>query len=131
MRAALLALAFIGAGGMALADPVEGVWQTRPDDNGDYGHVEIAACGAAFCGVLVRAFDGAGAEKTASPNIGKQIVWDMTAEGDGAYGGGKVWAPDRDKTYRAKMALAGDSLSVSGCVLGGIICRASEWKRVK
>jgi len=131
MRAALLALVFIGAGGMAMADPAEGVWQTKPDDNGDYGHVKISACGADLCGVLVRAFDGSGTEKSSSPNIGKRIVWDMKAEGGGAYGGGKIWSPDRDKTYRSKMALSGDVLSVSGCVLGGMICRSSEWRRVK
>ena len=55
----------------------------------------------------------------------------MAAKGGGAYGGGKVWAPDRDKTYNSKMQLSGDSLAVSGCVLGGIICRASDWTRVK
>ncbi len=55
----------------------------------------------------------------------------MVANGDGSYGNGKVWAPDRDKTYKSKMQLAGDRLSVSGCVLGGVICRASDWQRVK
>jgi uncharacterized protein (DUF2147 family) len=95
-----------------------------------FGHVEIAPCGDRLCGVLVEAFDTSGA-KIESPNIGKQIVWDMTANGDGTYGGGKVWAPDRDKTYRSKMALSGDTLAVSGCVLGGVICRASDWTRVK
>ena len=114
----------------AAADPVEGLWKTLPDDNGHYGHVQIAPCGPAICGVLVEAFDGSGAPLD-SPNIGRQIVWDMQAEGEGTYGGGKVWAPDRDKTYRAKMALSGNTLAVSGCVLGGAICRSSEWSRVK
>lgn len=116
--------------GAAFADPVEGLWKTKPDDNGNYGHVQIAPCGDKLCGVLVEAFDSSGAVM-ASDNIGKQIVWDMTANGDGTYGGGKVWAPDRDKTYKSKMALSGDVLSVSGCVLGGVICRDSEWQRVK
>lgn len=118
------------AGAALAADPVEGLWQTAPDDNGKFGHVEIAPCGAAICGTLMRSFDASGAE-IASPNIGRQIVWDMVANGDGSYGGGKVWAPDRDKTYRAKMQLSGDSLAVSGCVLGGIICRAQGWSRLK
>ena len=112
------------------ADPVEGTWKTKPDDNGHYGYVQIEPCGPAFCGRLVKAFDQTGAE-IASPNIGKQIVWDMVANGDGTYGGGKVWAPDRNKTYKAKMALSGNTLSVSGCVLGGAICRASDWTRAE
>lgn len=114
----------------AAADPVEGIWKTKPDDNGKYGYVSIVPCGAKICGTLIKAFDSAGAE-TASPNIGKPILWDMVANGDGSYGNGKVWAPDRDKTYNAKMALSGDKLAVSGCVLGGMICRASDWVRVQ
>lgn len=55
----------------------------------------------------------------------------MAAECGGAHGGGQVWAPDRNKTCAAKMTLAGDVLSVSGCVLGGLICRAQGWARVK
>ena len=55
----------------------------------------------------------------------------MVPSGGGTYSGGSVWAPDRDKTYRGKMQLSGDDLAVSGCVLGGLICRASDWRRVK
>ena len=113
-----------------MADPIEGLWKTKPDDNGKFGYVDIAPCGAMICGVLVKAFDSSGAE-TPSDNIGKQIVWDMSASGAGTYEGGKVWAPDRNKIYKGKMQLSGDDLAVSGCVLGGVICRASDWKRVK
>lgn len=114
---------------VAQADPVEGLWKTKPDDNGDYGHVLIQPCGPAFCGVLKRAFAADGTEKP-SENIGRRIVWDMAAEGDGAYGGGKIWSPDRDKTYSGKMQLAGNGLAVSGCVLG--ICRdGGTWMRLK
>lgn len=115
----------------ALADPVEGIWKTKPDDNGNFGHVQIVPCGANFCGTLVEAFNGQG-QKIDSPNVGKRIVWDMQAEGGGAYGSGKVWSPDRDKTYNSKMTLSGDNLSVKGCVMGGMICRdGGAWSRVK
>lgn len=121
-------LAFGLAGAAHAADPVEGVWKTKPDDNGNFGHVEIKPCGAAFCGTLIRAFDSAGTE-VETPNIGKRIVWDMVAAGDGLYEDGKVWSPDRDKTYNSKMALSGNGLSVKGCVLG--ICRdGGTWTRV-
>ena len=111
------------------ADPVEGVWKTKPDDNGNFGHIEIKPCGAAFCGTLVRAFDSAG-NQVESENVGKQIVWDMIAQGDGSYDDGKVWSPDRDKTYNSYMVLDGDGLSVKGCVLG--ICRdGGTWTRVE
>lgn len=131
MKRLMLAAAAVLAAAPAWAgDLVEGTWKTKPDDNGNYGYVQIAPCGDKLCGVLIKAFESSGAEKQ-SDNIGKQIVWDMVANGDGTYGSGKVWAPDRDKTYNSKMSLSGDTLSVSGCVLGGLICRASDWTRVK
>ncbi len=111
----------------AAADPVLGTYKTQPDDNGNFGHVELYECGANICGVIRKAFDGSGAE-IASDNIGKRMIWDMTAQGGGKYGGGMIWAPDRDKTYKSKMELSGANLSVSGCVL--VVCRSQAWTRV-
>lgn len=127
-KLALAAAVMLGAGA-AWADPVEGTWKTKPDDNGNFGHVQIKACGPAFCGTLVKAFDGSG-KQIESPNVGKKIVWDMVAYPDGVYDDGKVWSPDRDKTYNSDMTLKGDKLAVRGCVLG--ICRdGGTWTRVK
>lgn len=129
MKKLLLATVLSLAAGAALADPVEGTWKTKPDDNGDFGYVEIKPCGPAFCGTLIKAFDSTGAEK-ASDNIGKKIVWDMVAYPDGLYDDGQIWSPDRNKTYNSDMQLSGDSLKVRGCVLG--ICRdGGTWSRVK
>lgn len=129
MKRSLMAVAMVLAGaGAALADPIEGTWKTIPDDNGNFGHIEVGPCGAAFCGVLVKSFDGSGAMLN-SPNNGKRIIWDMKPKGGGAYGGGKVWSPDRNKTYNSKLQLNGNQLSVEGCVLG--ICRdGGTWTRV-
>ena len=120
MRTLALSFALLFAAGTAFADPVEGVWKTKPDDNGNFGHIDVKACGPAFCGTLIKAFDGSGAE-IESPNVGKRIIWDMVAYGDGVYDDGQVWSPDRDKTYNSEMKLSGNSPAVKGCVLG--ICR--------
>jgi len=123
----LMTLAFcLCASGAAWADPVTGTWRTQPDDNGNFGLVEIAACGTALCGTLGESFDSSG-QKLDSAHQGRQIVWDMTPQGDGRYRGGKIWAPDRDKTYNSRMTLTGDTLKVEGCVLG--ICRGQTWTR--
>lgn len=125
MMTAVAAIAFAGA---AFADPLEGVWQTAQDDNGNFGHIQVAPCGSALCGTLVRSFDGAGNE-VASNFTGRNIISETTANGGGQYRG-KVYAPDRDKTYNSRLQLSGDSLSVSGCVLG--ICRdGGTWTRVQ
>ncbi len=124
--AALVALAV--AGPVWAADPVAGLYKTQPGDAGNFAHVEIYECGDAICGVIRKAFDGSGAE-IASETIGKRMIWDMQPQGGGAYGKGKIWAPDRNKTYASKMSLSGATLKVSGCVIG--ICRSQTWTRVK
>lgn len=112
----------------AMADDVFGTWKTTPDDNGNFGHIKVAQCGAKICGTLVKSFNPDGSP-SASENIGKNIIWDMENLGGGAYGNGKIWAPDRDKTYKSKMQLNGNSLAIKGCI--SIICRdGGKWSRV-
>jgi len=118
----------IAGAGAALADPVFWTWKTIPDDNGNSGLIEVAACGSKICGTLVKSFGPDGKEIN-SPNTGKKIIWDMQADGDGKYSGGKVRSPDRDKTYKSRLELKGSSLAVKGCILG--ICRdGGTWSRV-
>ena len=123
-----LAATLISLAAPAFADPVLGMYKTQPGDDGNYGHVELYQCGANICGVIRKAFNGAGQE-IPSDNIGKRMIWDMSAQGGGEYGGGMIWAPDRDKTYKSKMELSGATLSVSGCVL--VVCRAQTWTKVQ
>jgi uncharacterized protein (DUF2147 family) len=54
------------------------------------------------------------------------IIRDMVQDG-GRWTGGTVWAPDDDRTYRARMRREGSGLVVEGCVLGGAICRGQTW----
>jgi len=124
----MTAVAAISLAGAALADPLEGVWQTAKDDNGNYGHIQVAPCGAALCGTLIRSFDAGGSE-ISSNFTGRNIISETVARGGGQYRG-KVYAPDRDKTYNSRLQLSGNSLSVSGCVLG--ICReGGTWTRIQ
>ncbi|MEJ6402643.1 DUF2147 domain-containing protein [Yoonia sp. 2307UL14-13] len=122
------AIAAIGLGTMAMADPLEGTWQTGRDDNGNFGHIRVAPCGAQLCGTLVRSFDSSG-NQISTEFDGRNIISQTVARGSGEYRG-KVYAPDRDKTYNSRLQLSGNSLSVSGCVLG--ICRnGGTWTRVQ
>ncbi len=113
----------------AKADPIYGIWQTIGDDNGNYGHIDVQDCDGRICGILIKSFDSSG-QQINSNNTGKKILWDMNALGDGKYSGGKIWSPDRDKTYTSKLALSGSELTVTGCVL--IFCRdGGIWTKVK
>jgi len=62
--------------------------------------------------------------------VGKTIIADMVPDGANEWGDGTIWAPDDDKTYDSSMELSGNTLEVSGCVLGGIICRGQDWTRL-
>lgn len=112
----------------AMADPALGRWRTAPDDNANTGIVEITRCDDRLCGTLIEAHDSTG-QPMNSPNIGRRIIWEMEPRGGGRYRNGRVWAPDRDQTYNARMELSGDRLSVSGCVL--FICREAIWTRAR
>jgi len=112
----------------AQAGDVTGLWETDPNDEGKYIQVQIYPCAsneAQICGVITQGFAGA-----TQDNNGKPIIWGMQANGTDKWNRGNVWAPDSDKTYRANLALSGDTLVVQGCV-AGIFCRSSNWHRVQ
>lgn len=127
MRKYLLAAALALGASAAFADPIEGLWQTQPDE-GSFAYVAIAPCGGAFCGSITRTFR----DKTEyqSPSIGRQIVIDMAPSGGGNYSG-KVWRPANDRIYTGKASVSGDQMSLSGCVAGGLLCKSQTWVRVR
>lgn len=126
--AAAVAAATLMLAGAAAADPLEGRWVTARDDNGNFGMIEVAPCGGRLCGTLIRAYGPEG-QPIESPNVGRNIISETRPQGDGTYRG-KVYSPDRGKTYSSRLTLSGDRLSVEGCVLG--ICRdGGTWERVE
>lgn len=132
MRRYLIALALAATPGLAQASDVFGVWQSEPNDEGAYIHVEVTPCAAdadRVCGTIIDAFNGDPARRDAV--VGKVMINDMAKDGANEWDGGTIWAPDDDETYSSTMELNGDVLTVSGCVLGGLICRGQDWTRVK
>ncbi|UXX84118.1 DUF2147 domain-containing protein [Roseovarius pelagicus] len=123
----LIAVVVLAAPAFA-KDPVEGVWQAPPDAKGQIGHIEIKPCGAMMCGTIIKAYAPNGQE-VVTPNVGKRLFWDMSVQGGGNYGDGRVYVPAHRKEYDAKMKLSGNNLKVKGCV--GPVCQGQIWKRVK
>ena len=122
-----LALALLIAAPLpGLAQDATGLWRSEATEEGTI-EVKIAPCGAALCGTILRARDLTGAEQP-YPHSGKQMIWDMVADGPGKWSGGQIWDPRNDRTFAAKMALSGNRLIVAGCVLG--ICQRQNWQRV-
>ncbi len=121
------ALLAIGFAGVAYAEQVNGTWKTEEGDEGGYLLLKFGPCGAEYCGVITKVVDGNGAAEADSDLLGKRMVWGMQDNGDGSYSGGRIWAPDADRTYRSRMAVEGGNLRVSGCV--GPFCRSQTWTR--
>ncbi|TFL19915.1 DUF2147 domain-containing protein [Jannaschia formosa] len=126
-RFAFALVAALGLAAAASADPIEGIWQTEVDD-GSFAYVTIAPCGGNYCGTISRTFNAEG--EYSSPNIGKQIVRDMAAQGGGAYEG-RVWRPSNDKVYFGKVQLEGNQLALRGCIAGGLLCARQTWVKIQ
>jgi uncharacterized protein (DUF2147 family) len=131
MKMLCLGLAFAAAAAPTIGfGGVEGVWRTETSDSGGYLEVAIEPCESdpgTVCGVIAKAINQQG-EDPDYENLGKLILWDMHPQGEDGYGGGKIWDPEKDKTYTSKMRLKNDVLDVEGCV--AFICRGEAWIRV-
>lgn len=127
MRKCLVLAAMALWASNAWAQDARGLWQTEMTSEGAL-EIRISSCGSVLCGVIetARTPDGSAAEY---PHLGKQMIWDMMADGAASWSNGKIWDPRNDRTFNSKMALNGNSLSVSGCFLG--ICQRQTWTRIK
>jgi uncharacterized protein (DUF2147 family) len=126
MKKLILSTMAILCAGVALADPVEGVWKTTPNDAGGYAYVQIAPCGDKMCGTVVKAFDSAGTEQ-AGGDVGKAIITGMTLAAEGSFTDGQLAVPGGDKVYPASMSVDGDTLKVKVCPS---LCKTLGWSKV-
>lgn len=109
------------------ADPLLGLWLTKPDHKGQVAQVQAKPCGMAICGTILRAFDRNG-QPVVTPNVGKRVFWDMRPVTPGAYTG-RGWLPLLRAEFDGAIELRGDLLTVRGCV--GMLCQSQVWTRVK
>ncbi|GAB5448884.1 DUF2147 domain-containing protein [Gymnodinialimonas sp.] len=103
---------------------LDGLWQTGAR-GGSWGYVRFAPCGAAYCGTLV---DGGG--QNVNPQyFGTVLVTGMQWTGS-EFDGGRLLDVETGRVYISRMRFRGaNSLRISGCVLGGLICGGQTWTR--
>jgi len=118
-RRLAFSVVMLGFAGPALAQDVTGTWLR---DTGA-SRVRFVKCGEAMCGTLSWLKDPTGPAK-----LGQRIFYDMKPNGPGKWSG-SAFNPEDGKTYSGTMTLSGDTLTTSGCVLGGMICRSAKWSR--
>ncbi len=106
--AAILAGSAITA---SAAEPIEGTWK-RPSTG---TIVKYSGGGGNFCATV-----------QGGKNNGKSIG---CMKGTGASYTGKLIDLDANKTYTGKATVNGNSMSLKGCVAGGLICKGETWAR--
>lgn len=102
---------------------VFGNWASEKNERGEWITVSIYPCEGKVCGKITKI------HASDQTDAGKVMITGMNDKGGGRFGGGKIYAPDSRKWYNSKMHLTGGRLKVSGCALGGMVCRSQTWTR--
>ncbi|MBS0481827.1 MAG: DUF2147 domain-containing protein [Proteobacteria bacterium] len=107
-----------------------GVWR-NPDGT---LQVKIEAQGTQLTGRIVwaapEAITDARESGVREPLIGTQLLHDYRRAGENRWRG-KVYVPDMGGSFSSSIvAKAETQLDISGCILGGLICKHQTWQRV-
>lgn len=95
--------------------------------------VETQICGAYLCGRV--SWASAEALKDASDAgirslIGIELLQNYSRANSGIWRG-HVYVPDMGRTFQSTIAVQDErNLRISGCILGGLICKSQIWRRV-
>ena len=116
----LLPIFFAGPAAAAGPDP-KGIW-LRGDGN---ARVRIASCGENICATNVWIKDTSGGEE-----VGDKLVMAVKPKSDGVLVG-KAFDPKRGLSYSMEITVRKDSLATRGCIIGGLLCKAISWSRVR
>lgn len=94
--------------------------------------VETGDCGGKLCGWVVWATPEAEAEarEAGTANlVGTQLLYDYHPTGPNAWEG-HVFVPDMGRRFYSTITKPDENtLKISGCILGGFICRSQIWHR--
>ena len=132
IHALIAGAAIMAAPASAAAPAVSGNWLTL----GGKAIVQIAPCGAALCGRIVRIVkpdpgkplnDANNPDKAlrSRPILGIAILSGFTPGSDRWKG--QIYDPESGRTYRSELGRQGDVLKVKGCL--GPFCRTQDWTR--
>jgi uncharacterized protein (DUF2147 family) len=128
------------------SNDVLGRWNTENRD----AVIEIYECSWKYCGRIVwvdepfySAEDNNGKEGQPRvdennpdgrlrnrPIVGLQIMYDFSFDGEAAWKGGKIYDPERGKSYKGIMTLVSpNTLNVKGYVIIPLLGRTTTWTR--
>lgn len=133
-----LALAFMALAVLPSATPAQTPHITRPEAIGTWSNplgtvkVETGSCGSNLCGWIVWAAPQAIAdarESGVTRLVGTELLKNYHSTGPGRYQG-QVFVPDIGRTFYSTIKQNDAStMRISGCILGGLICKSQDWHR--
>ncbi|WCK05050.1 DUF2147 domain-containing protein [Agrobacterium tumefaciens] len=104
----------------AEATEIDGNW-ARGDGK---AKVLIAPCGEKICATNTWIKPGTPKEKT-----GDRLIMDITQSEAGSYSG-TAFDPQRDKSYKITVTVAGNNMTTKGCIVAGLLCKGISWTRI-
>lgn len=111
----------LGCGTAAAADPTPiGLW-ARGDGR---ARVRIEPCGPSLCAINTWIREGTPGEKA-----GDRLVMKVAPDGPRKWSG-EAFDPQRDLSYRIRIDVAETSMTTSGCVFAGLLCKDMGWTRI-
>ena len=133
-------MALVAAQPARAADPF-GIWVTQDGK----GQVRMVNCGGALCGTLIWLKEpndpdtgqpkldkhNVDASKQSRPLLGIPIVLDMKPASANEWDG-HVYNAEDGNTYTGSFTMTSEkTAALKGCVMGGLICKAQSWTKVK
>lgn len=95
--------------------------------------VVTSPCGQLLCGTVVSATPEVQAiakKAGAPPLVGTKLLRDYRQTGKDKWQG-KVFVPDRNASYYSTIKqINANQLKISGCILGGLLCKSQVWSRI-
>lgn len=130
MAAGVLALGIGGAADAAQDDAaIYGVWSNAKGTL----HVQTAGCGERLCGSVVWATEKAKTDSLkggVTQLVGTQLLQEYRKIGADTWAG-RVFVPDMGRSFSSRIQrLPSGELKISGCLIGGFICKSQTWHRV-
>jgi uncharacterized protein (DUF2147 family) len=129
---ALFVLALSAGAAQAQSSDPSGTYLSESGET----RVRIAKCGSAYCGTIIavqgetRDLNNPDAGKRDRSLVGVQMISNIQPAGQGF--AGQLYNYKDGKTYNGKMTFSGgNAMQLSGCVLGGLICRSQTWTKLK
>jgi len=113
----------------AMAETIHGTWENPTGDV----RVITQPCGDNLCGKVSWASDIAKKDAAAggTPNlVGTSLLRDYRLTKPGHWKG-RVFVPDLGDTYYSRIVqLDAKRIKISGCILGGLLCKSQIWKKI-